>query len=282
MNLKIDKIKDYVVNLYLQIRLFVILKLNIDIDDRHMLEYKLTFIDGFNKGSLDRKKWITKSYQGYRYHSGTIEGDNKAPSIYFADNAFAEKDGILDIITTDESIKIKHVDWNGMDWGYFKILYRTGQIDSSQYFRQKYGYYEIRSKMPDQIGQFPAFCLTTIDAYPSKIDIYEVNTTKGFNKLATTIHWGKTPDNKRNTYTHRVKDVSKDFHNYSLEWEEGYMKFFYDKILIRKITERDVLKEFKYKMHIIINGAVLANENPEKAKYPTNYYIDYVKAYKRI
>lgn len=284
MNLKKDKIRDYVVNLYLQIRLFVILKFNKKVDDSNILEYRLTFVDRFDKGTLDRSKWITKAYYGYRYHTGTIENDNNTPVVYFADNSFSFNDyeGILKIITSDEPVKIKHIDSSGMNWGYFKIPYRTGQIDSNQYFKQKYGFFEIRSKLPDQIGQFPAFWLATTNAWPPEIDIYEVNTTKGFHKLETTVHWGKTPNNKRNTYTHRVKDVSKEFHRYALEWEENHMRFFYDRILIREITDKEILKEFEYRMHIIINGSVLANEKPEKAKYPNTYYVDYIKAYKRI
>jgi Beta-glucanase/Beta-glucan synthetase len=44
---------------------------------------------------------------------------------------------------------------------------------TSKIFKQQYGYFEIRSKMPNSTGTWPAFWLTGTQSWPPEIDIYE-------------------------------------------------------------------------------------------------------------
>lgn len=286
------RVKDYFINFFLRIRLWCFMAFDskrfVGVNNEQKKEgWKLTFQDEFNKQKLDKKKWRTDHYFGFRYHPGSIVNNNEAPIQYCGDNMFEFTESTIKQKAEKNPIKINHVGWDGTDYGSFTIPYRVGHLDSSKSFEQKYGYFEIRSKMPSEPGHWPAFWMASVHSWPPEIDIYEAYTgkkIKGLVNFESNFHWG-TPENKKmKVMGHNVNNISKDFHVYAVEWNEKCFKIYYDNILVRVFSNPEALKEFKHPMHIIIGNQIDYQENRklEEAEFPTYHEVDYVRAYKKI
>lgn len=287
------RIKDWFTNTALAVRLWFYVKFKPSrfkgVDNPVEKEgWDLTFNDEFDQGKLDRTKWRTDAYYGLRFHPGNIVDKGIAPDSYYGDNMFEFEGSVMKQKATNEPKRIKYVDWDGKDWGWYTIPYRIGQIDSSNSFRQKYGYWEIRSKITPEPGSWPAFWMVSTDEYPPETDVYEIYTgkKKGMKTFASNFHWKNNPDNPEDENQmdpkgHRVLDVSKDFHTYAWEWEPNKMKIYYDNMLVRVCTNPKVIAQFRTPMHIIINNGVHVEQDADKASYPTYHEVDYVRAYKK-
>ena len=288
------KVKDFFINLFLTIRLWFIMtfkpkRFKNVINERDKQGWDLTFNDEFDKGDVDRDKWLTQAYYGKRYHPGNIINKGTAPDTYYSDDCFEFSGSNMKQVVKNEPIEIQHVDWDGKDWGKFTIPYQIGQLDSSKSFEQKYGYFEIRSKITSEPGSWPAFWLASVHLWPPEIDVYEIYTgrKKGVMKFNSNFHWRKKrgdrdeENNKSKVKSHRVLNVSKDFHLYAVEWNSKGFKIYYDNLLVRVFTNPETIYFFDYPMHIIVGSGIHIDQGPEKAKYPNYHEVDYVRAYKK-
>lgn len=285
------RIRDFFTNAFLAVRLWIYVKfiprkfkdVNNPIEKKG---WELTFNDEFDQGKLDRKKWRTDTYFGLRFHPGNITEKGIAPEMYYGDNMFEFEGSVMRQKTDKNPITVSYVDWDGKGWGKYTIPYRVGQIDSSKSFRQKYGYWEIRSKITSEPGNWPAFWMASIDEYPPETDVYEIYTGKknGIKSFESNFHWKNNPnkveDPKRmKVKGHRVMNVSEDFHTYAWEWTEKCMKIYYDNILVRVYSNPRMMKHFRTPMHVIINSGVHVKQGSEKANYPNYHEVDYVRVY---
>lgn len=284
-------VKDYLVNLFLKIRLWCYLafysrKFNNVKNNSKKNGWTITFEDNFDKKKLDKKKWRTDHYFGLRYHPGNIINENRAPIQYCGDNMFEFTDSTIKQKSEKNPIKINYTDLNGVNYGKFTIPYRVGHLDSSKSFEQKYGFFEIRSKMTVQPGHWPAFWMASKNSWPPEIDIYEMYTgrpVKGLVSFESNFHWGTPKNKKMKVMGHNVQNISKEFHTYAVEWNEKGFKIYYDNILIRVFSNPRAINEFKYPMHIIIGNQIdsIKERKLDEAKFPTYHEIDYVRAYKK-
>jgi len=286
------RIKDFLLNTLLSIRLWAYVTLKPNrfnvLNKAYKKGWELSFSDEFDGDKLDRSKWRTDNYYGLRFHPGNIIDKGKAPDIYYGDNMFSFNNSILSQIANNEPKYINYVDWDGKDWGNYKIPYRVGQIDSSKSFSQKYGYWEIRSKITSQPGSWPAFWLASTDSWPPEIDIYEIYTGKrgGKKHFSSNFHWRekvgqKEGDKLMKPISHRVLDVSKNFHTYAVEWSDKFFKIYYDNLLVRVYSNPEAIKFFQYPMHIIIGNGVNVEQCADKAVYPTYHDVDYVRVFRK-
>jgi beta-glucanase (GH16 family) len=252
-------------------------------------KWKLSFFDNFSGNELDRSKWRTDAYYGGRYHPGNIINKLQSPLIYMADDAAIVNNDTLKLENRKEITQIEYIDYStGKNWGEWDIPYVSGQIDSSISFEQKYGYFEIRSKMPNSTGTWPAFWLCSKYAWPPEIDIYEVYTGKknGMKSFESNVHWGLNNDShKSKCARHKIMNLTDDFHVYGCEWTEKHIKFYFDGVLVRIFNDINVLNTwFKYPMHIIINNGICDYKGHylDKATFPNYHEVDYVKAFSRF
>ena len=233
--------------------------------------WSLSFSDEFDDYKINKDIWRTDAYYGMRFHPGNIINNDKAPDVYYSDNCF-------DFTSTTVKLKAinskKKVNYQGRE---YEIPYQVGQLDSSQYFMQTKGYFEIRAKMPSSPGMRPAFRLASIMALSPEIDIYEIYTGRkdGFKIMATNVHWGTSNKKKMKHKNHKLFDLSKNFFIYGCEWTDKYLKFYFQDELIRVMKTP---KDFIHPMHIIINTSVDV-DNAEVAGFPNYYEVDYVRAY---
>lgn len=283
-------IKDFLINLFLDIRLwfYITFKSSIFknvINNTDKKGWMLTFNDEFNEGKVNKKKWRTDSYYGMRYHPGNIVNKGESPDMYYGDNCFEFTKSTMKQIANNKPITVNYVDWDGKDWGKYTIPYRTGHLDSSNSFEQKYGYFEIRSKITDQPGHWPAFWLASKYAWPPEIDVYEIYTGKkgGIKSFESNFHWLPSENKKMKVKSHKVLNVSEDFHVYAVDWSEKGFKIYYDNLLVRVFSNPEAIKFFEHPMHIIVNNGIDTGEDRglECANFPTYHEVDYIRAYKK-
>lgn len=223
--------------------------------------WEITFYDEFNDKRLDYTVWQDHYYWGGRFNEGGLN--------YYGKDQFLFTDSSLVMVAEKKKAP------NGME-------YVSGLIDSHNSFKQQYGYFEIRSKLPKSVGLLPAFWLVSTEQWPPEIDVYEIYTNER-DIVKTNQHFlgrnkkhGMQP--KR---TNTKKDGADDFHIYAVEWSRKKIRWFYDNKRIK--TSRKGRKYFNYKMHLIINSQ-LNDENGmdlNDGVFPNYYEIDYVRAYRR-
>jgi beta-glucanase (GH16 family) len=256
--------------------LLVIFKYKFNNKKSNVCGKKIIFEDDFNY--LNRNKWRTDAYYGLRFHPGNITEKGKAPDNYYSDleDYFKCEESIIQMKTTDDPIEINYVDWEGKNWGNWKIPVQTSQLDSSNSFMIKYGIFEARCKQPKSKNMWPAFWLASTQSWPPEIDIFEVWTrNKGF---TTTIHWGHDSDETRTCRGGWIPTpkLDEDFHIYTCVWSKKTIKVYFDNILVR-VTPTP--PNFIYPMHVIINSAIDKISDIKNTTFPNYFEVDYVRVY---
>jgi beta-glucanase (GH16 family) len=234
-------------------------------DDTTKPGWVLTFHDEFNAGKLDGTKWATLPYHGSRYHP-----DNKF--IYWGENNIEFTQNSIKLIARKEITKIDSIE----------LPYTIGWIENMWVMDQLYGYFEIRCKMPEGKGMWPAFWLVSRHSWPPEVDIFEIYTSKNPRILESNIHYlvdGRHLSKMKKT---KIPDPREDFHIYGFEWQPELMIWYFDYQPIR----RQVIKPewFNHPMHIAINTMIDVRRasNIAETTLPNYFEVDYVRAYKKI
>ena len=273
-------------NLFLKIRIWVICKFLPHLLDNERTSYsregyELSFNDDFDE--FNKSIWQNYPYFGNRFHPGNIVDKGIAPFQFYDPSCISVENSILRLECNDTPTIIKYVDYNGKDYGFYKIPYQVGWIQTMpNTFQQNYGYFEIRSKSPYSDGTWPAFWLSSTEAWPPEIDIFEIYTSDGQTRSTSTIHWGKDPKHPMTGFGHATLPLNLDFSVFGCDWNEKTIKIYYNGWLVRVFPTPS---DFKYEMNIIINNGVQTDEtglNRESITSPNYFEVDYVKVWKKL
>jgi len=159
--------------------------------------------------------------------------------------------------------------------------YTSGILTSYDEFKFVQGYAEIRAKLPSGGGLWPALWLLNgyyVGPQP-EIDIMEMR-----GELPAEIHHsyhyfddiGQLVSNA-STHTKASGDYSSDFHNYAVEWDRDYIKWYIDGEVTHTLNTSESSKQL---MYVLLNLAVGGNfVGPINANFPTQMEIDYVRVY---
>lgn len=256
--------------------------------------WKLVFHDEFNGNALDTSKWYT--YYPY--------GKNKSDQCDFCrthadfsdqvyqDENLSIEDGILKILTQKEELE-----WMGK-----KRNYSSGLIHSKQVF-DTYTKYEIKCKIPDGKGTWPAFW---VFGWSTEIDVFEIGKNK--KRANMTVHKWKGDKSENETKRKRTKKLSDDFHVFTVEYEPYFVKFSIDGELVYTINKYKLRRKYRNacelkpgdykeveafpnygdKVQVIASMAVGSDSAPriygkpnKKTKFPNVFEIDYIRVYQR-
>ncbi|HOK65173.1 MAG TPA: family 16 glycosylhydrolase [Anaerohalosphaeraceae bacterium] len=235
--------------------------------------WKLIFNDEFNGTSLDTSKWLsqhpwTRDYKGDAY--------NRDENITVAN-------GCLTITAKAESYAGHSFTSGAISTGYSK-------------FRFKYGYAEVRMKMPGARGSWANFWMLS-DGWPPEFDVVEfpLDDVEGDNnqryRYITNIHYG---DSQSNMATHwKGMDLSSGFHTYALDWRPWYVAYYFDDAYVRSLNDFEPSNNFG-NIYLILDyyvggdwgGQVWQHPDPATWPAPTNplvqLKIDWVRVWQRI
>ncbi len=183
----------------------------------------------------------------------------------------------------------------------------------------KYGYLEMRAKVPFKKGMWPSFWLRPDTApwnkatYSGEIDIFEVSADNSF---STGLHkWYRKDDGTFSNsaisgrgnilegalrYSFDNTDIANEYHIYGFEWTPDYMAFYVDNRLYCKIDITDETGEydqnvpgmdcFRSYYYICLNNWVFTDSEqywmpdraetlPDFAQDGIDYRIDYIRLY---
>ena len=229
-----------------------------------------TFHDEFNEHPLLREKWVPHyaggvAYPEARYWGG--EGSdfkrktswNGEQQIYVDPryagrgttplglDPFKVSDGILSIIASRTPPELKQV--------LFDNEYISGVLTTQSKFAQKYGYFEIRAKVPVGIGVWPAFWMLADDGgWPPEIDILEGRGQRP-DTVAMTTHWRSPETGLVNScgFDFTVAGAPVEFHNYGALWQHDRITYYIDR---KPVADIKVPPGYNAPAYMIVNLAM--------------------------
>ena len=222
-------------------------------DGTSACSWTTTFQDNFNGDTLDLTKWNPD------YKAGDKEKQN------YVEDAFHLKDGILEIKAEKRKV-------GGRD-------YASGIITTQERFKQQYGLFEVRAKVPHGQGLWPAFwMLPDKKNYPWEIDVFEIlgNDTK---TMYMTHHWKDDKgDHVWDTQKYEGPDFSQGFHTYALEWTPKELIWFVDG-KERNRSSQGVPKEPMFMLLNLAVGGEWPGYPDKTTPFPSYLQVDYVRVW---
>ena len=171
--------------------------------------------------------------------------------------------------------------------------YTSARIRTYEKGDWTFGRFEIRAKLPEGQGVWPAIWMLPTDqvygGWPKsgEIDIVEMVGHEP-NTIHGTVHYGSDwpgNQNRGTSYTLEEGKFSNDFHTFSIEWSQDEIKWFIDDEHYLTVTPSSLDPHpypFNERFHILINLAVGGNwpGNPNFAtEFPQSLIVDYVRVY---
>lgn len=240
--------------------------IQVDWNDTLKPGWVLTFQDEFNDGKLNIQKWSSTPYHGSRYHLG-----NRIT--YCSEKNFEFTDTTIKLMAKKEVTTVQDT---------MHYQYTIGWLDNFYVMDQLYGYFEIRCKLPQGKGMWPAFWLVSRHSWPPEIDIFEIYTSVSATTLESNLHFFKKEKHTSNMKKTKIPDAREDFHIYAVDWQPELLTFYFDGLAIRR---QKIKKEwFPYPMHITVSTGVDGRNQEflDEATLPNYMEVDYVRAYKKI
>lgn len=261
--------------------------------------YTQVFSDEFNGTQLDPLKWNTSFLWGPYLRINQEEQlylDKLGRHDSLALNPFEVNEGTLKI-SAEETLPVDLPNQPSLtdpEWQLYPTHqhnpdyleswtpgYTSGLITSYDALKFVNGYVEIRAKLPEGGGLWPAFWLLNgyyVGPMP-EIDIVEL---QGGNPdtIHQSYHYHNSFGELVSTAETTVKSngsYSDGFHTYGLEWHPGQINWYIDGEITRTLTSPDVSTQL---MYIIVNLAVGGNfVGPINTEFPNTFEIDYVRAW---
>ncbi len=233
-------------------------------------------------GAIDSEKWFhqTQLPPGGSWWGGIIQHYTDR-----VENSFV-KNGYLNLVAKKEVFD---------DQGEIK-QYTSARLNSK--FAFTYGRIEIRAKLPEGVGTWPAIWMlnTNIDEDGAYWDNQGYGKVKWPNcgEIDIMEHWGKNQDyvssalHNGSSYGYEVKNVggqnienaSDEFHIYTLEWTEDKMIFSVDGVehyQYKPSVKNSETWPYDSDYYIILNIAIEQDIDPEFVESPM--VIDYIRIY---
>lgn len=239
--------------------------------------YNLVFSDEFNSNSLDTSKWNSK----YRWGAGWVINGEKQ---YYVDrinnpdfgHSPFEFDGnhmTITAIKTPDHL-LASANWQP---------YLSGALTTYNKFKMRYGYVEMRAKLPKGRGLWSAFWMlhqNDNDKRP-EIDVVEYighQPDRVYNTYHYYDNW-----NLRSTpsYTATGADFSQDFHTYGVKWEPGKITWYVDGEERNSHQDGNVAWEDMYLLVNLAVGGWWPGNPDDSTEFPASYKIDYIRAYQK-
>jgi beta-glucanase (GH16 family) len=231
--------------------------------------YHITFEEDFSNFSVSpwgpNTRWIAHT----PWHGDFGDAQFADPTPGFP---FTVKDGVLRIEAR-----------RGEDGKWRSGLLATNDPDGRG-FSQQFGYFEIRAKLPQGPGVWPAFWLISNKDPDASIEI-DVLEHYGVapDKYQSVVHvWPKTPGTKpyEAMFQHSVKSgiLYEDFHTYGVDVEPESTTFYFDRT---EVTKTKTPPEHRRALFILVDLALGGGWPIDQAPNPSYMYVSYVRAYQK-
>lgn len=149
-------------------------------------------------------------------------------------------------------------------------------------FAQQYGYFEMRAKMPQGPGTWPAFWLLGTHRLKEKVrDDFEVDIVEQYghapNRLHNVLHWW-FPDQTHKGAGHVswVDDMTADFHTYGCIIDEQFIVMYFDGKEVWRYETPDMAKR---ELYVLVNLALGPGWPTDHTPNPSFMEVDYIRVY---
>ena len=229
-----------------------------------------TFHDDFDEPPLSKGKWVPHYAGGAawpeaRYWGGAGSDFKRKTSangeqqIYVDPrysgrgttplglNPFKVRNGVLSIVASRTPSELKPV--------LFDNEYISGILTTQGTFSQKYGYFEIRSKIPVGTGVWPAFWMLADDGgWPPEVDVVEGRGQRPGDIVMTT-HWRIPATGRIEScgFDFSVAGAATEFHDYGVLWQPDRLIYFIDR---KPVSDISVPIGYDDPMYMIVNLAM--------------------------
>jgi beta-glucanase (GH16 family) len=229
-----------------------------------------TFHDGFDEHPLSGGRWAPHYAGGAAWPAAQYWGgdgsDFKRKTAYNGEqqiyvdpryggrtttplglDPFKIRDGVLSIVASRTPPALKSVLFNNE--------YISGILTTQGSFAQKYGYFEIRSKIPVGTGVWPAFwMLADNGGWPPEVDVMEGRGQRP-GDLVMTTHWRLPASGWVETcgFDFSVPNTPTEFHDYGVLWTKDRIVYFIDR---KPVSEINDPVGFTDPMYMIVNLAM--------------------------
>ncbi len=244
--------------------------------------YNLLWSDEFDGTELNMEKW------NYEQHAPGWTNAELQEYTDSTDNMYIE-DGKLVI----RAIKTK--DESGNDY------YTSGKVTGQNKTDFLYGKVVVSAKVPKGQGLWPAIWMmptqeSKYGQWPKcgEIDIMEVLGNQPEIAYGT-IHYGEPHAEQQGIYTLENGSFADDFHEYSVEWEPGEMRFYIDGNLYHTVNQWFTAVEgqedkpypapfdqtFFVQLNLAVGGTWPGNPDETTDFENAKFIIDYVRVYQK-
>ena len=254
-----------------------------DAKDVPQLEgYSLLWNDEFNGDTLNEENW-TRELREPGWTNNELQ-------------AYTDKDE--NIFVKDGSLVLKAIQTKDADG---KLSYTSGKVNSQNKKDFLYGKVVVSAKVPEGQGLWPAVWMMPQDEnvygqWPKcgEIDIMETlgNQT---NIAYQTIHYGEPHGQQQGIKTLDSGSFSEAFHEYSVEWEPGEIRFYIDGELMKTINDWFSAVEgeddkpypapfnqpFFVQMNLAVGGNWPGNPDATTDFSKAEFVVDYVRVYQK-
>jgi len=240
-------------------------------------DWELRFQDEFDQDELDSGRWTTCFW--WNYPSCTIKSNNELE--LYQPNNVSIQDGVLSLTALEQDV----VGLDDQEFNYTSGMISSGNSPDdpteASRFSFRYGFIEIRAKIPRGKGLWPAIWLLPNSRVSTpEIDILEILGDEPERIVMNYHYFGPEGKETRSSGEWEGPDFSEDWHVFGLNWQPDHITWYIDGV------ERSTFAEAAYistdPMYIILNLAVGGNwpgEPDETTPFPSSFEIDYVRIY---
>jgi len=248
--------------------------------------WKLVWNDEFNGTELDTTKW------GFRLHIMQTRHKTWTDDAYEFDGKgnllmkVYEKDG--DYFTSQLQTGSNFMDRPGNQYGSSKLTWPIAKLETPK-FLHKYGYYEIRCKLPTEEGWWAAFWLqsptigATLDPLESGVEVDIMENFRRNGTISQNIHWnGYGKDHQHEGSGSMDLGVSDgQFHTYGVDWSPTGYVFYVDGKETWRVSGPVSHREQFILVSAECNGYRNGAPSPilKEAKLPDYFVVDYVRVF---
>jgi beta-glucanase (GH16 family) len=237
-------------------------------------EWALVFRDEFDGPPLDTDRWVTC----YWWDDNGCSNEGNSELEWYQPGNVVVGDGVLALEAREEEVRTRRG-----RYPYTSGMVTTGRdvddLEVAPGFSFTYGYVEVRAKVPEGTGLWPALWLLPADHESRpEIDIVEVlGDTPEIARFH--IHYEDGDGDRLSPgYDWVDTDLSEDWHVYAVEWTDDRVAWYLDGVVRWEVTDPEAIPHED--LYLIMNLAV-GGEWPgapdEDTEFPAQFLIDYVR-----
>jgi beta-glucanase (GH16 family) len=158
--------------------------------------------------------------------------------------------------------------------------YRSGMIVSHPGFAQRYGYFELRARLPRGRGLWPAFWLLPLPTgtWPPELDVMEQIGSQPQTLLMAQHYRDADGVHRRQVGTWSGPDFTAGFHTFALSWGPEAIVWYVDGVE-RFRSRRHIPAQAMYVLVNLAVGGELAGEPDASTRFPSRMEVDYLRVW---